>query len=44
MTQITRPKRKKPNRLRVILLVAVLFLVLYLLKNADALTAQFFGK
>ena len=44
MTEFTRPKRKKPNRLRVIILVAVLFLVLYLLKNADALIAQFFNK
>ena len=44
MKEIKRPKRKKPNRLRVILLVAALFLVLYLLKNADAFIAQFFGK
>ncbi|MDO3693407.1 hypothetical protein QVZ41_00915 [Wenyingzhuangia sp. chi5] len=44
MTEFTRPKRKKPNRLRVILLVALLFLVLYLLKNADALIAQFLNK
>ena len=44
MTEFTRPKRKKPNRLRVILLVALMFLVLYLLKNTDSLVSQFFGK
>ncbi|NIJ46564.1 hypothetical protein FHR24_003053 [Wenyingzhuangia heitensis] len=44
MTEFSRLKRKKPNRLRVILLVVVLFVVLYLLKNADGLVSQFFGK
>lgn len=44
MTEFSRPKRKKPNRVRIIVLVLVLFFVLFLLKNADALIAAFFGK
>ncbi|MGY6649974.1 hypothetical protein [Wenyingzhuangia sp. IMCC45574] len=44
MTEFSRTRRKKPNRGRVILLVVVLFVVLYLLKNADALIAAFFGQ
>ncbi|WP_262496236.1 hypothetical protein [Ochrovirga pacifica] len=44
MTEFSRPRRKKPNRIRIVILVLVLFVVLYLLKNADTLVAQFLGK
>lgn len=44
MTEFSRLKKKKPNRVRVLVLVAVLFVILYVLKNADTLVAQFFGK
>lgn len=44
MTEISRLKRKKPNRIKVIVLVLVLFVVLFLLKNADGLVSSFFGE
>lgn len=44
MTEFARLKRKKPNTTRIIVLVVALFLILYLLKNADSLVSQFFGK